>query len=244
MTYIDGDRAISPNVSALWDMFYPKFDGEDFMRALRDKLQSESKVLEIGAGSGQGLQKHFDIRHHVGRYYGIDLDPRVLKNPYLDEAVCGDARDLPFPDESMDLIFHVSVAEHLVDPITVLQESFRVLKKGGTLMFQTPNRYYYAMIAARFTSYSFHEWFGRHLGAGRQPEDIFPTVYKLNTARAIAMAANLVGFRSQVRFIRSPPGYLRFSTLAFLFGVAYERTVERWFPQLSAVIVAELTKPA
>ena len=43
--------------------------------------------------------------------------------------------------------------------------------------------------------------------------------------------------QADVILARTPPGYLRFSRLSFLAGVAYERTMERWFPDLRGTMV-------
>jgi len=46
---------------------------------------------------------------------------------------------LPFPAESLDLIFHQDVVEHVSQPYLFLSEQYRVLKKNGALIVGTPN---------------------------------------------------------------------------------------------------------
>ncbi|URA10308.1 class I SAM-dependent methyltransferase [Thermospira aquatica] len=46
---------------------------------------------------------------------------------------------LPFADEEFDIIIHHDVLEHTLKPHLVLTEQYRVLKKGGVLLFGTPN---------------------------------------------------------------------------------------------------------
>lgn len=56
--------------------------------------------------------------------------------------VCGDARFLPFRDESLDAVFSYSVLQHLSEPDVglVLQDIARVLRPGGISLIQMPNR--------------------------------------------------------------------------------------------------------
>ena len=46
---------------------------------------------------------------------------------------------LPFEDNSFDFVFHQDVIEHNERPYNFLNEQYRVLKKGGTLLCGTPN---------------------------------------------------------------------------------------------------------
>jgi len=48
-----------------------------------------------------------------------------------------DALNMPFPDESFDLVWSLESGEHMPDKIKFLQECYRVLKPGGTLILAT-----------------------------------------------------------------------------------------------------------
>ncbi len=239
-TTIDG--SISHGVQKLWHRFYPHFNSEAFGDLLRQKIRATDHVLEIGAGSGKGNQKHFELRGKVARYMGIDPDARVLENQYLDDARVGKAESLPLANESFDLVFHTFVAEHFQSPQTCNREIARVLKPGGLLLFQTPSRYYYASLVAQITPQWFHEFYVSHFGSGRVSEEIFPTYYRLNEKRSITEQLHDCGFECQIQHLSTPPGYLRFSKLSFLVGVLFERTLERSFPALRARLIVEARK--
>ena len=49
-----------------------------------------------------------------------------------------DIRNLPFEDQSFDLILCNHVLEHISDDRKAMIELYRVLKKGGTLIAQVP----------------------------------------------------------------------------------------------------------
>jgi len=57
--------------------------------------------------------------------------------------VSGDARALPFRDESFDVVFHQGLLEHFHDPLSVLRENHRVLRRGGHVLVDVPQRYHY-----------------------------------------------------------------------------------------------------
>ncbi len=194
-------------------------------------------MLEIGAGSGRCNQNHFDLRGKVARYVGVDPDKSVLENPYLDEANQGTADSLPFPDETFDLVFHYYVAEHFAEPMACHREIARVLKPGGLLLFQTPSRYWYPMLAAQVTPQWFHEFYVRHFGSGRTENEVFPTHYRFNDELAIREQLKDCGFTCELEYRSVAPGYLRFSRLSFLLGVLYERAIEKRFPALRGVII-------
>lgn len=48
--------------------------------------------------------------------------------------VLGDAKGLPFPDATFDVVFSNTILHHIPDPRPFLAEAFRVLKPGGVLL--------------------------------------------------------------------------------------------------------------
>jgi len=236
------DGRVKPQVAELWRRYYPEYRLDQFARRVGALVQPTDAVLEIGAGSGTGNQVHFELQGKVARYVGIDPDPRVLDNPYLDEAHEGFAERMPFADATFDVVFHSYVAEHFEAPEESNREIARVLRPNGHLVFQTPSRYYYPMLAATVTPHRFHEWYVRRLGSGRSEEETFPTFYRCNDRRTICKGLEPLGFTVDVQEQSIPPGYLRFSRASFLAGVAYERTVERLFPALRGRIVVVARK--
>ena len=59
-----------------------------------------------------------------------------LESPIAD--VKADICDLPFQDNSFDVVFCNHVLEHITDDKKAMQELFRVMKKGGFGIFQIP----------------------------------------------------------------------------------------------------------
>jgi 2-polyprenyl-6-hydroxyphenyl methylase/3-demethylubiquinone-9 3-methyltransferase len=60
---------------------------------------------------------------------GLDIDYRV-----------GIGEDLPFPDETFDIVYCCDVLEHVNDLVKVIAEISRVLKKDGVFLYDTINQ--------------------------------------------------------------------------------------------------------
>jgi SAM-dependent methyltransferase len=235
---------LKPAIASAWRRFYPTYREDAFITHVTGMVLADMEVLEIGAGSGRGLQAVFPLKGACRRYVGIDLDPRVMDNPQLDEAHVCDADSLPFVANRFDLVFHSFVAEHLKDPERTFAETMRVLKPGGSVVFTTPSKYYYPMMLAQMTPTWVHALLVKRLGSGRVSADVFPTFYRINTMRSIRACAARVGASVEVSRLSTPPGYLRRSLPLFLAGVLYERTFESLFPPLRAVMWVTMTKRA
>ena len=235
---------LSDSVERLWSRYYPVSRHARFRELLQQNIQATDHVVEIGAGSGSRNQNHFELQAKVARYVGVDADEAVLQNPYLDEAHQCTADSLPFPDESFEVAFHYYVAEHFREPVACHREIARVLKPGGLLLFQTPSRYWYPMLAAQMTPQWFHEFYVRRFGSGRTDKEVFPTYYRFNDERTIRKQLKNCGFSCELEHRSVAPGYLRFSRLSFLLGALYERTIEKRFPALRGVIIGLARKTA
>jgi SAM-dependent methyltransferase len=108
------------------------------------------KLLEIGSGYGVSLAvmlKIFDV-DATGvepASQGFDDSFRgsraILAANQLDAGRVVDAtgENLPFSDESFDVVYSNNVLEHTTNPAQVLREAVRVLKPGGTLYIEVPN---------------------------------------------------------------------------------------------------------
>lgn len=229
------DRRFYPAVSGNWD-------DQLFAERIKAVLRADDNVLDLGAGAG--IIPAMNFRGKARRICGIDLDPRVTDNPFLDEGKVCDANSIPYPDNSFDLIFSDNVFEHLEQPELVLKEAVRVLKPGGRLLFKTPNRQHYMPLIARMTPHRFHQFVNRL--RGRDEVDTFPTVYRANTPQDVQDLASRTGFLvRRVELIESRPEYLRISALSYLFGIAYERLVNCFsgLAQFRILLIADLQKP-
>jgi SAM-dependent methyltransferase len=140
-------------------------------------------------------------------------------------------------------VFADNVMEHLESPASVLREIHRVLKRGGFLLFKTPNKTHYMPLISRLTPHRFHQIVNRK--RGRSEGDTFPTHYRANSVRDVSALATETGFRvERIDRVEGRPEYLRFSVPTYLAGLAYERAVNS-IPLLAPyriLLIAELSK--
>lgn len=108
------------------------------------KIKKEDRLLEIGCGQAKGL-RYLKDRGYIKEenIYALDQSIEAInfsktKLPQA-QILCGDAYQLPFPDNFFDQILLLEVIEHLAHPRQALKEIARVLKPKGRLFLSFPN---------------------------------------------------------------------------------------------------------
>ncbi len=102
-------------------------------------------VLEVGAGTGRDSLALAKRGAHVTTIDYSDESLRLMRGVAGEELdiVCGDALSLPFATNSFDIVFHQGLLEHFRQPLDLLKENHRVLKGGGHLLVDVPQRWHY-----------------------------------------------------------------------------------------------------
>jgi SAM-dependent methyltransferase len=127
--------------------------------------------------------------------FGIDPDVASLRdNHFIQNRVVGDSSRLPFKDNSFELLTANMVVEHVAEPRVLLSEAHRVLKPSGVFLFHTPNLLNYATMLAHLVPERCKVRLIEFLEA-RKAEDVFPTLYRMNTPGRVRELASSVGFR-------------------------------------------------
>lgn len=111
----------------------------------RSGIKRGMQVLEIGCGSGAYTIFVARAVGDEGRVYALDIQKDMLKqlekkmsrpenrNIKNVELIHAGAYELPFEDNSLDLVSMVTVLQEIPDRETALKEVKRVLKEYGTL---------------------------------------------------------------------------------------------------------------
>jgi tocopherol O-methyltransferase len=119
---------------------------EEVLRfALEDGDYGFSDILDVGCGIG-GSSLYLAGRF-AANVTGITLSPVQAERAKERAREFGltnrtnfqvaDALNMPFPDNSFDLIWSLESGEHMPDKVKFLQECHRVLKPGGTMIVVT-----------------------------------------------------------------------------------------------------------
>ena len=94
-----------------------------------------SRVLEIGAGTGRIGKAFVTAGDH---YVGIDISLAMLQQFACNCAGCflaqADGRQLPFRDGAFDMVLLMQVLGGVGDWLSIVSESRRVLRTGGSVI--------------------------------------------------------------------------------------------------------------
>jgi len=98
----------------------------------------EGQILDIGCGVGNITKKIQSLGFSVN---GVDFSEEAIKKAMTRiPAKCWDLdKGIPFNNNSFDIVWAGDVIEHVFDPIGLLEEINRVLKKDGHLFLSVPN---------------------------------------------------------------------------------------------------------
>ena len=101
---------------------------------IKDKL-----VLDVGCGMGSFSKL---VRAKCGIPVPFDISRRLIMKISGDLINCvnGDAMDLPFKDNSFELVVSSECIEHTCNPTKAIKEMERVLAPDGIIILTTPNK--------------------------------------------------------------------------------------------------------
>lgn len=125
-------------------------------------LGNVESMLDVGCGQGHWTRILAPYLHPDKKIFAVDKDPRwygsneELKNFFANLDIPftlkeGDAQQLPFEDNSFDLVTCQTVLIHVPNPNAALNEMKRVLKPGGILLCVEPNNIVQSLIKTSVT---------------------------------------------------------------------------------------------
>lgn len=107
------------------------------------------KVLDAGCGDGlltyflakagadvTGIDNEEQGLQFADKHLALMNSDKSLKYAFVNASVY----QIPFPDESFDIVVSCEVIEHIPKPEKMVAEIARVLKRGGTFILTTPYR--------------------------------------------------------------------------------------------------------
>ena len=95
-------------------------------------IQNGANVLNVGAGGDVARVIGEELSGKIINVKSLDIDP--LMKPDM----VGDVCNIPFPDQSLDLIIIMEVLEHVNEPFVAISEIYRVLKPNAKVILSTP----------------------------------------------------------------------------------------------------------
>jgi len=143
-------------VQKIWDWRWQSFAKKIYLKinegVLKEILTTTKgniegkRILEVGAGSGSDvivLAKKGAVGVALDfSKESINICQKLAKQErVVVKTILADCRQIPIESNYFDLVFSVGLVEHFMDPVTILREQLRVLKKGGFLIIDVPQKY-------------------------------------------------------------------------------------------------------
>lgn len=142
------------DVRRRFDRAAAEFDSADFIHTvtrdgLLDRMQplaiKPASILDLGAATGTAAAR-LDKRYRGAHLVSLDLSHSMLRQARRKPRWLGrrrasylqaEASQLPFPDQSIDMVFSNLLLPFIDSPETVFTEVSRVLRKDGVFAFAT-----------------------------------------------------------------------------------------------------------
>ena len=108
-----------------------------FFKLLYKYIENKNnKILDIGSGAGIILKE----LNRYGKAIGMDFSRKAVELCKLRGLDCiyGNANNIPFKDESFDIVSAFGVIEHVDNDKEVLREIVRVCKRNGFIIIGCP----------------------------------------------------------------------------------------------------------
>jgi SAM-dependent methyltransferase len=223
------DNPTDPTTIENWEKYWQEYEARDYVNytpwihgiILRHIELLGSRVLEVGAGTGGNASKLAALGASVTI---LDFAPAALARSVNTARKAGvhlqvmlaDAHAVPCASRSFDLVYHQGFLEHFKEPAPLVREQHRILRAGGYLLVDVPQRYNFYTLYKR-----------RLIRAGRWPYGGWEREFSLTELitlledsgfrfvdaygrgyypRALAMARNLIKVRKKLGGGGGAPG--------------------------------------
>ena len=109
---------------------------QSLVERISTTLKTE-RILDVGCGTGANLK----MLAAFGKAEGVDISPQAVDFCHergLDSVKLGAIEQLPYENNSFDLVTALDVIEHLNDDAAGLREMRRVLRRDGRILVFVP----------------------------------------------------------------------------------------------------------
>ena len=96
---------------------------------------SNKKAVDVGCAYGYVTSLLNQLEYDSA---GLDISKYALRVGERVDRIEGDAENLPFKSDVIDVITCFDTFEHLIRPTLLLKESYRCLRRGGVLIIENP----------------------------------------------------------------------------------------------------------
>lgn len=193
-----GTLGWDPALRRRFDYFTPNEVYEGLVLSLVDETTA---WLDVGCGhnlfpGNEPLARALAARCRL--LVGIDPDETIERNSFVHQRVRSTLEAYQ-PAEPFDLVTLRMVAEHITEPEAAAAALARLTRPGGRVLVYTVSKWSPVSLVAAATPMAAHH-VAKRLLWGSQPEDTFPTVYRMNTRGTLSRLFGAHGFAEE-RFL-------------------------------------------
>lgn len=208
-------------------------------RRWRGDADFPKPVLDLGCGFGEFAGVFFDQQIEVGIDISLEDLLRAKKGKHYRRLQIADARKLPYPNNTFATVISVSVLEHISHQEKAVKEAFRVLKKGGLLIYTVPtvtinNHLFYPELFKKLGWEDLRKWYLRRF------HSTFKHLNVLTPEKWVRITRD-AGFRILLKRGMFPPGMVAVFDLALLSALPSQIT--RWLFGTRAIWGLPLKRP-
>lgn len=168
-----------------------------YFEALKSVFPHDATWLDVGCGHnifGSWMDREEqEVISRARCAVGIDLDLNsIRKHKTIHHLALGSLENLPFENNTFDVVSANMVVEHLENPLAVLETVHRVLKPDGVFVFHTTNRRNPLISLAAHTPEKLKNRAIKTF-ENRNADDVYPAWYRFNVpeqVRALAAESN------------------------------------------------------
>lgn len=152
---------IKAEYDTIWQQFWEANNHEDLINARvtdrklfydtvlkYSRLFEKPMVMEVGSGTGIDINLMQQRNKNI-QSYASDISIKSIDvGRKITEALGGrinflvtDTLDLAFKDRQFDIIYSQGLIEHFSNPLEVIKEQLRVLRDGGYLIINVPQKF-------------------------------------------------------------------------------------------------------
>jgi len=123
---LDRLKSLFKNWDALYNflihVFSPVLLQLNLKKFIKEYVNNEVVAINLGSGNSNISEK----------ITNLDIFP------YKNVNICCDIENIPLAPDSVDVVINIAVLEHMARPENVMEEIFRILKKGGVVYTYFP----------------------------------------------------------------------------------------------------------
>ncbi len=205
---------------------------DQWVMRIAERLSRDTRILDLGAGEARyrALFKHCDYKaQDFAKYQGVIEGLLKEKWNYGQLDYVCDASAIPVADNSFDAVLCTEVLEHVPEPIKVLREIGRIVRKHGRAFISAP-----LSSGLHQQPYHFYGGFTPHFYNRFLREFGFEIVSIDPNARFFGML--LQEMRRGIGIVQTHRQYPDWHPIGWLLRIASSYNVAKWLMRLDVEI--------